>query len=156
MRDGDLAESVSLAELPVKGSDRHGMYFNIGTTNGLLYRAEVDRHSGQLTEVRTRYVAGAVTLASLEFEDADGAAVVSVLCVVRSVVWYRCVAVSRRIGCLCSFLGGRPVRLATVRVGGHTALLSLSSRTWLSYRHHNNFLTAPLAYVPSSQQPACL
>lgn len=48
--------------------------------------------------------------------------------------------------CWYSFLGGRPVRQAAVRVGGQTAVLSLSTRTWLSYRHHNNFLTAPLAY----------
>ncbi len=54
MRDGDLPESVSLLELSVKGPELHGLYLNIGTTNGVLYRAEVDRSNGQLTEIRTR------------------------------------------------------------------------------------------------------
>ena len=54
MRDGDLPESVSLLELSVKGPEVQGLYLSIGTTNGVLYRAEVDRANGQLTEIRTR------------------------------------------------------------------------------------------------------
>ena len=99
LRDGDMCSSIALVELPVKGVDSMGLYLNLGTENGLLYRSEVDRANGQLTETHTR------------------------------------------------FLGPRAVRLATVKVQGKNALLALSDRTWLSYRHHNNFLTAPLAYV---------
>jgi splicing factor 3B subunit 3 len=98
LREGDSCSSLVLMELPVKSMDHHGLYLNLGTDNGLLYRSEVDRGNGQLTETHTR------------------------------------------------FLGPRPVKLSCVKVAGKNALLALSDRTWLSHRHHNNFLTAPLAY----------
>lgn len=56
LREGDQCSAVALLELPVKGVDSFGLYLNLGTENGLLYRSEVDRANGQLTETHTRWV----------------------------------------------------------------------------------------------------
>ena len=55
MRDGDMPESVKLVELLVHGSTP-GLYLNVGTTNGLLQRSEVERNTGRLSDTRTRCV----------------------------------------------------------------------------------------------------
>lgn len=44
------------------------------------------------------------------------------------------------------YLGASPVKLASVSVQGATAVLSLSTRPWLTYNHHRRTHTTPLTY----------
>jgi len=44
------------------------------------------------------------------------------------------------------FLGTRPVKLFKVSVYGQSAVLALSSRSWLSYTYQNRFHMTPLSY----------
>ena len=45
------------------------------------------------------------------------------------------------------FLGTRPVKLFKTRVRGQNALLSLSSRSFLTYTYQNTVVTSPLTYA---------
>lgn len=44
------------------------------------------------------------------------------------------------------FLGTRPVKLRTVQIEGRTAVLALSSRSWLSYGYQGRFQMTPLSF----------
>jgi splicing factor 3B subunit 3 len=46
------------------------------------------------------------------------------------------------------FLGNRPIKLFKVKVRGSTAVLALSSRSWLSYDYLNRHHLVPLSYAP--------
>jgi len=44
------------------------------------------------------------------------------------------------------YLGGRPVKLFSVKVRGLPAVIALSSRSWLTYTFQSQLMTAPLSY----------
>ena len=46
------------------------------------------------------------------------------------------------------FLGTRAVQLVPIRAGGSTALLALSSRSWVAYSTDGRAILAPLCYAP--------
>jgi splicing factor 3B subunit 3 len=111
------APPASICIVEDSGSTAQSAFIiHIGLQNGVLLQTVLDTSTKQLVDAKSRSVLYFFRIFFIDFPF------------------------------IISFVGLRPIRLSRIKLGGATAMLTLSSRPWMNYTYNKQTRFSPLIY----------
>lgn len=153
-----MPSSICIAEMIDTSIDKNHptTFLNIGLVNGVLLRTVIDTVNGQLTDTRQRSVIEFIVPTPSRRNWANEQSSPFHITGIRSsspsslqglhLILDRTYKLTQRLFLVYRFLGSKGARLVRVQVANQSAVLALSSRSWINYTHQNLLRFSPLIY----------